>query len=148
MQSNELSELTRVLQTAISPVALVSGIGLLVLAWTNRFAHATDRARLLAKEIKTANQEEAERISVQLKLLYRRLRIQLLAISLALGSVFCLSLLITALFAVYTLNANLHTVVIVLFVLSLICLVSSLSLFIQDMSLSLGALKEELRDRI
>lgn len=148
MQTNDLNEFTRILQTAISPVAMISGIGLLVLAMTNRFAQTTHRARQLGRQIKETKNEEAARILSQIRLLYRRLRIQLLAISLALGSVFFVSLLITALFADYAFNLNLHLAVIVLFVLSLACLVSSLALFIRDMTMSLGAIKEELREHI
>ncbi|KAF0248112.1 MAG: hypothetical protein FD167_2491, partial [bacterium] len=38
MQTSEVNEITKILQTAISPVVLISGIGLLVLSMTNRFA--------------------------------------------------------------------------------------------------------------
>ncbi|MBS1793868.1 MAG: DUF2721 domain-containing protein [Acidobacteria bacterium] len=148
MQVNELTEITRVLQTAISPVAMISGIGLLVLAMTNRFAHTTDRTRQLAKQSKTVSAEENEHLSSQIRILYYRLRIQLLAISLALASLFFVSLLITALFGIYLFNINLHGLVIALFVLSLLSLVLSLSFFIRDMTLSLRALKDELRDHI
>lgn len=149
MQPADLNEVTRILQTAISPVALISGIGLLVLAMTNRFAHTTDRTRQIAKQLKaTIDDDDAKHLAYQIKILYRRLRIQLLAISFALASVFCVGLLVTALFAVYLSSADLHKQIAVLFVLSLIFLVLSLALFIRDMSLSLGALKEELRDYI
>jgi len=43
-----LDDLTRVLQASISPVALVSGVGLLILSLTNRFGRVTDRLRELA----------------------------------------------------------------------------------------------------
>ena len=49
MQTNEVVEVTKILQTSISPVVLISGIGLLVLSMTNRFARTTDRARALSK---------------------------------------------------------------------------------------------------
>lgn len=148
MQVNELNELTRTLQTAISPVVMISGIGLLVLAMTNRFAHTTDRARSLSKQLKQESEDEAERLTTQIRILYNRCKILLLTISFALASVFFISLLIVALFVTYILGINTHTVVIVLFVLSLICLVISLALFIRDMTLSLKALGEELRDRL
>jgi len=38
-------QLITALQTVISPVVLISGVGMLVLSMTNRFSHATDRAR-------------------------------------------------------------------------------------------------------
>jgi ABC-type multidrug transport system fused ATPase/permease subunit len=148
VQASELNELTRILQTAISPVAMISGIGLLVLSMTNRFARTTDRARILSKQLKEAERAEGENLLAQIRILYRRSQVLLWAISFALASVFAVSLLIVALFSIYTLNADLHNLVILLFVVSLLCLVVSLLLFIQDMLLSLKALKEELRGRI
>lgn len=147
MLQTSLDELTRMLQTAISPVAMISGIGLLVLAMTNRFSHTTDRTRSIAKQIK-ANAEDAIHLRPQIQILYRRLKIQLLAISFALASVFFLSLLITALFVVYYSKADMHIAVVLLFVLSLISLVLSLAFFIRDMTLALGAIKEEVQDYI
>jgi len=41
-------ELIPVLQTAIGPVALISGIGLLILSMTNRLGRVIDRGRSLA----------------------------------------------------------------------------------------------------
>lgn len=148
MQPIELSELIRILQTAISPIALVSGIGLLVLSMTNRFAHTTDRARFLVSQVREAEHEGKERIANQIRILYKRSRVLLLAISFALASVLFASLLIISLFSLYLLQVTLQSLVIGLFVISLICLVISVSLFIQDMSLSLKALREELRGRL
>jgi hypothetical protein len=148
MQANDLNELTRILQTAISPVALVSGIGLLVLAMTSRFSHTADRARTLSKELKAAGEGEAEHITIQIKILYRRLKLLMLSIGFALASIFFISLLITSLFVIYVLNVSLQDLVIVLFVLSLVCLVTSIVLFIRDIALSLNAMKEELKGQL
>ena len=148
MQTPDLNELTRVLQTAISPVTMISGIGLLLLSMTNRFARTTDRARALSQQLKNARSGDAENLSIQIKILYRRSRILLWAISLSLASVFAVSLMIIALFAIHAMSLNLHNSVIILFVVSLICLVVSLLLFIKDMTLALQALREELKGRI
>lgn len=139
------NELVQILQTAISPVVLVSGIGLLILSMTNRFGRTTDRLRSLVKQIHQANYDHAERIAAQIRILYWRSRLLLLAISFALASVLFVSLLVVTLFGIYLLNLGLESLVVGLFIISLICLVTSVLLFIQDMSLSLKALREELR---
>ncbi|MGF1499463.1 MAG: DUF2721 domain-containing protein [Elainellaceae cyanobacterium] len=139
------NELVQILQTAISPVVLVSGIGLLILSMTNRFGRTTDRLRSLVKQIHQANYDHAERIAAQIRILYWRSRLLLLAISFALASVLFVSLLVVTLFGIYLLNLGLESLVVGLFIVSLICLVTSVLLFIQDMSLSLKALREELR---
>lgn len=144
MQINDIEIITKVLQTAISPVVMISGIGLLVLSMTNRFARTTDRARSLAEKIKNADGETVEHLQIQVKILYKRSRILLYSISSALNSVFLISLLIIALFISFISAVNLHYVVIALFVFSLIFLVISMALFIYDMTLSLKAVEEEL----
>ena len=42
-----LTELIPILQIAVGPVILISGVGLLLLSMTNRLGRAIDRARIL-----------------------------------------------------------------------------------------------------
>ena len=133
------------LQTVISPVVLISGVGMLLLSMTNRFSHASNRLRTLA-EAWRRSQELRSQITPQIRILNRRLRILLIAIALGLGCVLLISLLIVTLFASYLFYINLRGLVVCLFALSLATLVTSLALFIRDMTLALAALKEELRD--
>lgn len=140
--------LIRVLQSAISPVILISGVGLLLLSMTNRFARTTERARSLAAQRDGVDAEQRARLAVQVRILYRRSRLLLLAIVSALASALWAALLIAALFLHYLTVINLHHSAVVLFVLSLASLVASLVFFIRDMSLSLRALREELHDLI
>ncbi len=138
-------DLIRVLQTAVSPVVLISGVGLLVLSMTNRFSRTTERARDLLAHRAVAGSAEHTRLDVQIQILYRRSRLLLLSTSLALMSVLLAALLVVALFFAYLAGMNLSSVIIGLFVLSLACLVASLLFFIRDMTLGLRALREELR---
>ena len=50
--------LIAILQASLTPVVLISGIGLLLLSMTNRIARLLDRIRFLGKEIKTASKTE------------------------------------------------------------------------------------------
>ncbi|MBN9120622.1 MAG: DUF2721 domain-containing protein [Planctomycetes bacterium] len=137
-----------VLQTAISPVALISGVGLLVLSMTNRFGRTADRARGLAAQWAGADEAHRVRLVKQIRILYRRSRLLLYATGFALASVLVAVLLVVALFVHYLAGVNLHRLVVVLFVLSLATLVASLGYFIKDMTLSLRALREELQDHL
>jgi hypothetical protein len=143
-----MDELIRILQTAITPVTLISGVGLLLLSMTNRFARTTDRARTLAKDVRNDPHAVPEIVNREIRILYRRSRILLVAISLALGSIFLVSVLIISLFASSIFGLDLHYWAGLLFALSLLALIASLALFIQDMSLSLSALKLELKDHL
>ena len=50
MQNHSLTELVPILQLAIGPVILISGVGMLLLTFTNRFGRVVDRTRGLAVE--------------------------------------------------------------------------------------------------
>ena len=64
-----LAELVPVLQVAIGPVILVSGVGLLLLTMTNRLGRILDRTRLLVRERRAAGGDEGRLISAQLEIL-------------------------------------------------------------------------------
>jgi hypothetical protein len=141
----EEQQFVSVLQAVISPVVLISGVGMLVLSMTNRFSHASNRVRALAEAWRKSEHLRGQ-IAPQIRILNRRLRILLTAIALGLGSVLLTSLLIVTLFANYLFDVSLRGLVIAFFALTLLTLVSSLALFIRDMTLALAALDEELRD--
>ncbi len=56
-----LDELIPILQVAIGPVILISGVGLLLLSMTNRFGRVTDRSRTLLENLRQADKETRER---------------------------------------------------------------------------------------
>ncbi len=141
-----MDELIRILQLSISPVTLISGVGLLLMSMTNRFARTTDRARALTQEAKTRSPAEAAPIAVQIKILYRRSQLLVVSISLALTSIFFVSVLIISLFAGSIFGFDIYLPGGVLFALSLGSLLVSLGLFIYDMTLALNAVRIEVKD--
>src|SRR3954468_22462709 len=78
-----LTDLIPILQVAIGPVILVSGVGLLLLSMTNRLGRCIDRSRLLAEALRKADAQDRSRFVSQLKVLSRRARLVRLAIILA-----------------------------------------------------------------
>jgi hypothetical protein len=141
-----LDRLTRLLQASISPVALISGVGLLILSFSNRFGRVMDRLRELLREVGGGGAAAGE-VASQIDILRRRAHILRGSISCAVACVLLVSVLVFFLFGIAVLNLNAHMFVVVLFVLSLVALIASLGLFLWDMHLSLAALGEELRRR-
>ncbi len=140
------AQLISALQTVISPIVLISGVGMLVLSMTNRFTHAVDRVRQLVDQRTKLEGTARHRVEVQIRIIYRRLRMLLLAIVLGLGSALLTALLIVTLFVNYLFGTTFHRLIVMLFAMSLLSLLSSLIVFIREMSLSLTALKEEVCD--
>ena len=58
-------DLIPILQVAIGPVILISGVGLLLLSMTNRLGRVIDRARLLVKGLDHATPEQRERAAAR-----------------------------------------------------------------------------------
>src|SRR5258708_29075965 len=144
MPTIPVRELIPVLQIAIGPVILISGVGLLLLTLTNRFARAVDRSRSLGREVREVNQEERQRLAGQIEILYRRAQVIRLSIIMAVLSVLLASVLIIVLFVTALTKWEAGFVIVLLFVSCLASLIVSLIAFIRDIQLSLHALKLEL----
>ncbi|MBZ5553511.1 MAG: DUF2721 domain-containing protein [Acidobacteriia bacterium] len=144
MPVTTVAQLIPVLQTAIGPVILVSGVGLLLLTMTNRLGRAIDRARILSAELPTATGDNRAKIVAQLRILWRRSRLIRQAIALVSTSALAAAVLIIVLFFTALLQIETAWLISLLFILCMACLIASLVVFIQDINQSLAALKLEL----
>lgn len=142
----KFAELVPILQLAIGPVILISGVGLLLLSMTNRLGRVVDRSRILAEALrKMPAQEDRERLQGQLHILARRAHLIRLAITLATSSVLLAALLVIAIFfsALFQWQAGLPKILI--FVGCLLSLIGAVIVFLMDLNLSLAALELETR---
>ena len=144
MPSIPVRELIPVLQVAIGPVILISGVGLLLLTLTNRFGRAVDRSRALGGEVREVGQAERQRLSGQIQILYRRAQVIRLSIIMAAVSLLLVSVLIIVLFITALTKSEAGFFIVLLFVCCMASLIVSLVAFIRDIQLSLQALKLEL----
>jgi CBS domain containing-hemolysin-like protein len=144
MPSTHLTELIPVLQIAIAPVILISGVGLLLLSLTNRFGRAVDRTREIHHEMRQAATADRPRLAYQVEVIYRRAR--LIQFSIVMGALSALfaAILILALFLAALMKWESSVVISLIFICCLVSLVVSLITFIMDIRLSLKALKLEL----
>src|SRR5690606_11269502 len=88
------------LQASLSPVVLISGIGLLLLSMTNRLGRVVDRSRALARDIRASGLDAAERkvLRLQIRILFKRGRLLVAAIGLCVLSLFLTAVLVGYLF--------------------------------------------------
>ncbi len=138
-----LTDLVPILQMAVGPVILISGVGLLLLSMTNRLGRVIDRSRLIAESLRKAGARDKPSLSSQLQILSRRARLVRLAIILATLSVLMAAVLVIALFLAALFGLEIGAVVILLFATCMGSLIGSLVVFIVDIDLSLSALKLE-----
>jgi Cu/Ag efflux pump CusA len=140
----ELEQIIPILQLAIGPVIVISGVGLILLSMTNRFGRVIDRSRNLAVVMRTAIEEEKEGLKCQIEILMRRAYILRRAIALASISLVLAAVLVISLFLVVLMDIEAAKILILLFVLCMGCLIASLFYFIADINVSLSALKVEM----
>jgi hypothetical protein len=148
MPLTSLEKIIPMLQVAIGPVILISGVGLLLLTMTNRLGRAIDRARLLKAELSKRGDEEHEQVLAQLAIIYRRARMIRLTIILAALSVLLASALVITLFFTALLQWEAGLPASIIFIACMASLFASLVAFICDINLSLRALKLELKDAV
>lgn len=147
MPSTPLHQLIPVLQVAIGPVILISGVGLLLLTLTNRYGRTIDRSRQLVRELRELEGPHRQRVEGQIDILYRRARLIRLSILLAGVSVLLASVLIIVLFLTALLRVEVGLLISLLFIACLLALCGSLVAFIREVNVSLAALKLELAHR-
>lgn len=134
------SNLVPILQTAIGPVILISGIGLLLLTMTNRLGRVIDRARVLVAD----EHGNRQQIEAQISVLKVRARLLRMAILLASLSVLCTALLIILLFLSVLMKIEMGLVICGLFITVMLALIGSSISFILEVNQTLEALKLEL----
>jgi hypothetical protein len=146
MENAQLESLLKVLQASISPMALISGVGLLLLSLSNRFGRVTDRLRELSRA-RGGFHGSSPRVDRQVTVFLQRAHILRQSINCAVGCVLFASVMVLCLFVLAQFGIPLQWVVLLLFSVSLVCLIVSVGLFLWDMHLSLVAVQEELRSR-
>jgi len=137
-------ELVPILQTAIGPMILISGLGLLLLTMTNRLGRIIDRSRSLLDNLESYPETYIIRINKEVAILWRRARY--IRISILLACMTCLgaSLLIMMLFLSALVNIDLPMLLSAIFIVSMLCLSFSLLFFFADVNMTLSALKIEM----
>lgn len=138
-----LTELLPVLQTAIGPVILISGIGLLLLSMTNRYGRVIDRSRELLRRLAGAAADERGRLLSEIEVLYRRARLVRASILSATFSLLLAALLMITMFLSALLHWEDGALIGVLFILAMLALIAALVGFLIDLQVSLQALRME-----
>lgn len=146
-KKNTLTSLEQIipeLRNAIGPVILISGVGLLLLTFTNRLGRTIDRARQLKAELPSRTEPGREQVRAQIAIIYRRAKMIRLSLTLAAFSALLAAALIIALFVTALMQWQHGVLVSMLFIGCMVSLFASLIAFICDINLSLRALKLEL----
>lgn len=144
MNVPSVAQMIPVLQTAIGPMILISGLGLILLTTTNRLGRTIDRVRILTTELPTATENKHAKISAQLAILWRRARLIRMAILLSSMSALASAVLIIVIFLTALWQLEVAWLIGSLFILGMLCVIGALIFLILDINQSLAALKLEM----
>jgi Protein of unknown function (DUF2721) len=142
-----LGDIAHVIQLAIAPVFLLTGVGTLLAVLSNRLGRAVDRSRVLENLVPALAGEALAFAQAELGLISRRTRLIYAAIALAV----CCALLICVLIAVAFIDAfltmNLAKLMGALFVLAMLALIVSLLAFLREIFLAVTSARLAMRRR-
>src|SRR5262245_57190000 len=130
--SLQVSEIGHVIQLAVAPVFLLSGVGIILTVLTNRLARVVDRARRLedAADGRTAGEREA--LYLQLHVMARRARLMNRAITLSTISALLVALVVATLFLGAFLDFNASLPIAGMFILAMLALIGALIYFLRE----------------
>lgn len=135
--------LARILQFSISPVVLISAVGLMLLTLTNRFGRAIDRSRDLGRTIDKTDPDARGPYQEQLRIVLRRAHWLQNSIALVAASLILSCLMIFLLFLKILAGWPVGGAIIGAFALNVLALMGSLVYFMLDLFYAVEALEIE-----
>ncbi len=130
-----------VIQLAVAPVFLLSGVGVILTVLTNRLARIIDRARLLEDRLLTEPADRLAEMHSELSLLSHRAWMVNLALTLSTSCALLVCLVIALLFVGSALVIDLGTVISIMFVTAMAALIGGLSIFLREIYLGTANLR-------
>ncbi len=136
------------LSTALTPITLISGVGLLLLAMSARYNHTTDRVRQLLKERKKILPDKDTQLERAIKLLYQRSHLLKNAILAVTISAAFSGILVLVTLLEHFLNLNLEVWKSTILLTAVVFIVVSTLFFVIEVQISLKALNLTIEKRI
>jgi hypothetical protein len=142
---SNLGDIAHVIQLAIAPVFLLTGVGTLLAVLSNRLGRAVDRSRVVEARLPELAGEVLALAQDELVLISRRTRLIYAAIVLAVTCALLICLLIAVAFIDAFLVVNLAKLMGALFVLAMFALIASLAAFLREIFLAVSSARGAMR---
>jgi hypothetical protein len=133
-------DIAHLIQSAIAPVFLLTGVASTLGVLTNRLSRIVDRARLLEGQL-ASQPANAAQLHGELAVLARRADYINIAISLATISATLVALVVVTLFANAFLASELSALIALLFVGAMVCLSAAYIVFFIEVRIAVAALR-------
>ena len=133
-------DIAHLIQSAIAPVFLLTGVASTLGVLTNRLSRIVDRARAL-EQLLEGHPGAAPHVHAELAVLARRAHYINIAISLATLSALLVALVVVSLFANAFFASELSVLVALLFVGAMVCLSAAYVVFFIEVRIAVAALR-------
>jgi hypothetical protein len=140
IQEFQVSAIAHVIQLAVAPVFLLTGMGAMLGVMANRLARVIDRSRVLEERLPSAPPDTAPSHRHELSLLARRSHLIHRAIALCTTSALLVCAVIVTLFVGALLETDAGGLIGVLFVAAMLSLSAGLILFLAEIRLAIGGM--------
>lgn len=131
-----ISDVAKVIQLALAPVFLLTGIAGILNVMTGRLSRIIDRGRLLIEDQSKILVYGEEFINIEIQKLEQRRHLASISITSCTISALLTCMVITALFLEVMLNVQLNWIIAFLFTISTLALVIGLSFFLREVHLA------------
>ena len=135
---SQVTDIARVIQLAVAPVFLLSGVGVPLTVLTNRLARIIDRARFL--QLGPAGISRTDALQ-ELTILSRRAQLIHRAITLSTTCALVVCLVIISLFLATFLGRNFADIIALLFIVAMLAFVGALLSFLREIFLATHTLR-------
>jgi hypothetical protein len=139
LSTEPLSDIAHVIQLAIAPVFLLTAVGTVLAVLTGRLGRAVDRRRSLMAAVSSLEGGTADLARQEIAFEVHRIRLIYVAISMAVMSALLVCSLISLAFIDAFVGWDLGKLIAILFVLAMVALIGSLSIFLREIFLSVDS---------
>jgi hypothetical protein len=138
----QTENVAKLIQLALGPVFLISGVGITLSMLTQRLARIVDRARTLEDQREaTSSEKKLATIDGDLRVIFRRARYINIAIALGTTSALLTALVVTLLFASEFVPLGVGGAIALMFVGSMAFLSSAFLMFLLEVRIAINALR-------
>ena len=142
-----LNDIAHVIQLAVAPVFLLTGVGALLAVLSGRLGRAVDRSRVVEGWLPELAADALAAAQAELILISRRIRLIYTAIALAVLCALLICVLIAVAFIDAFLAINLARAIAALFVLAMLALIASLLAFLREIFLAVSSARSAMSRR-
>jgi hypothetical protein len=136
-----VSAIAHLIQLAIAPVFLLTGVGSILNVLTQRLSRVVDRARKLEQEFATLDPAHHGSVKSELRVLDLRMTLSIRALSACTASALLVCVLIAILFVGDLADVPLAKPIAILFILAMLLLIAGLILFLWEVRLAMQSIR-------